>query len=176
MPAQGTMPAARRSRTVMTLAVAAVAVIAAVMFAYYAGVRAGAAHEVISASPAQARRIAFVREAACPAGRCQTLWMGTTREDATQVGELVAGRERGEAVAWANDGYRVGFLVNGYQLKVFDAETRKSVAQVNLFEPDATPSSRIARGITFSQNGAAVTFDDCPRYTSGCKSAMAAVR
>lgn len=178
MSAQGSVPAARRSRTALTIVVAAVVVVVvvALMFAYSAGVRAGAVHEILSATPAQGRRIAFVREAPCHAGRCQTLWMGTTREDARQVGELIAGRERCEAVAWAKDGYRVGFLINGYQLRVFDAETRKSVTQVNMFEPDATPSSRIARGITFSQNGAAVTYDDCPRYTSGCKSGMAAVR
>jgi hypothetical protein len=30
--------------------------------------------------------------------------------------------------------------------------------------------------VTFSQNGAAVTFDDCPRGHSGCKSGLAAVR
>jgi len=170
------VPAPRRSLTALTIVVAAAAASGALMFAYYAGVRAGAVHEIVSGTPAEARRVAFVREAPCPGGRCQTLWMGTTREDATQVGELIAGRESCEAVAWAKDGYRVGFLINGYQLRVFDAETRKSVTQVNMFEPDATPSSRIARGITFSQNGAAVTYDDCPRYTSGCKSGMAAVR
>ena len=38
------------------------------------------------------------------------------------------------------------------------------------------PSSRLARGVTFSQNGAAVTFDDCPRGRSGCKPGLAAVR
>jgi len=176
MSAQGTLPAARRSRAALTVAVAAVAVIAASVFAYYSGVRAGAVHELLAATPSEARRIAFVREEPCAAGVCQTLWMGTSREDAAQVGALSPGRERCEGVYWAKDGYRVGFLINGYQLRVFDAATGKSVTQVNLFEPDATPTSRIARGITFSQNGAAVTFDDCPRHTSGCKSGMAAVR
>jgi hypothetical protein len=47
---------------------------------------------------------------------------------------------------------------------------------VNLIDPDGIPSSRIVRGVTFSQNGAAVTFDDCPRGRSGCKSGLAAVR
>ena len=35
-------------------------------------------------------RIAFVREAPCGEGRCQTLWLGTTREDATEVASLGA--------------------------------------------------------------------------------------
>jgi hypothetical protein len=67
-------------------------------------------------------------------------------------------------------------VVNGYQLRIFDPETRKQVGLVDLIEPDTTPSSRIVRGVTFSQNGAAVTFDDCPRGHSGCKSSLAAVR
>ena len=85
-------------------------------------------------------------------------------------------RDRCEAIAWSADGYRMGFLVNGYELRVFDAEPRKQVAQVKLAEPGGTPSTRIARGITFSPNGAAVTFDDCPRFTSGCKSGLVGIR
>ena len=129
----------------------------------------------MSAAPANARRIAFVRQAPCRTSVCQTLWMGTTREDATEVTALAAG-QRCEEIAWAADGYRLGFVINGYQFRVFDAETRTQVRQVNLLEPEGTPSSRIARGITFSSNGAAVTFDDCPRSHSGCRSALAAIR
>jgi hypothetical protein len=131
--------------------------------------------EVLSASPPAGGRIAFVREGPCGVGRCQTLWLGRTREDATEVGSL-QGRERCEAIAWSHDGHRLGFLVNGYELRVFDAEPRTKVAQVNLVEPDGVPSSRIARGITFSSNGTAVTFDDCPRATSGCRSGLAGIR
>ena len=92
------------------------------------------------------------------------------------MASLAPGTEHCEEIAWAKDGYRVGFVVNGYQLRIFDAENRKQVRQVNLIEPDGTPSSRFVRGVTFSQNGAAVTFDDCPRGRSGCKSGLAAVR
>jgi hypothetical protein len=143
---------------------------------YFIGRRDGAVHDVMVATPAEAERIAFVRETPCDAGACQTLWMGTTRDDAVQVAELTPGVERCEEIAWARDGYRVGFLINGYQLRIFDADSRNQVGQANLLEPVGTPSSRIARGITFSQNGAAVTFDDCPRYQSGCRSGLVAVR
>ena len=131
--------------------------------------------DVVSSTPPGGGRIAFVREAPCGAGRCQTLWLGTTKEDATEVAAL-GGRERVEAMAWSADGYRMGFLVNGYELRVFDSEPRRQVAQVNLVEPDGIPSSRLARGITFAPNGAAVTFDDCPRWTSGCKSGLVGLR
>jgi hypothetical protein len=133
-------------------------------------------HEVMSAAPASAARLAFVRETPCQGGVCQSLWIGAGRDGARQVATLAANAERCEEIAWAADGYRVGFVINGYQLRIFDGMNGEKVGQVNLLEPDATPSSRIARGVTFSQNGAAVTFDDCPRHGSGCKSSMAAVR
>jgi hypothetical protein len=162
------------ARTLIGVAIAAAAVGAG--GGYTIGVRsAGPGDEIIISAPPNGRRIAFVREAPCGDGRCQTLWLGTTRDDATEVAVL-GGRDRVEAIAWSADGYRMGFLVNGYELRVFDSDPRKQVAQVNLVEPDGVPSSRIARGITFSPNGAAVTFDDCPRSTSGCKSGLAGIR
>lgn len=160
----------------VALASAALAAGAGVACGYTVGMRAAdPAREVMTASPPAGGRIAFVRERGCGEGRCQTLWLGTTRENATEVAALGA-RERCEGIAWSQDGYRMGFLINGYELRVFDSEPRRPVAQVNLIEPDGIPSSRIARGITFSANGAAVTFDDCPRWTSGCRSGLAAVR
>jgi hypothetical protein len=162
-------------RTSLTLVLVALALVAGVA-GYVLGRRAGAAHEVTAASPASGARIAFVREAPCGGATCQSLWIGGSRGDAKRVATLTAGTERCEEIAWAADGYRVGFVINGYQLRVFDGMNGEKVGQVNLLEPDKTPSSRIARGVTFSQNGAAVTFDDCPRSASGCKSSMAAVR
>jgi hypothetical protein len=152
----------------------AAAIVAGVL-GYVAFGRAFATRDVMTATPANAARIAIVRERPCGEGMCQSLWIGST-ENVKQVETLAAGVERCEEIAWAADGYRVGFVINGYQLRIFDGMTGQAVGQVNLIEPDKIPSSRIARGVTFSQNGAAVTFDDCPRRTSGCKSSMAAVR
>ena len=176
MPAQRIVPASRPATARLKAAVLAVAVAAAVATAYFAGKRSGAVQEVLSASPAQAHRIALVRKQPCAGGWCEAIWMGTTKDDAVQVATLVAGSEHCEEIAWASDGFRVGFVINGYQLRIFDGVTRKQVGQVNLIDPDGTPTSRLARGITFSQNGAAATFDDCPRGRSGCKSGLKAVR
>jgi hypothetical protein len=176
MPAQRTVPASRPANTGLKAAVLAVVVAAAVVAAYVAGKRSGAVQEILSASPAQAHRIALVRKQPCAGGWCEAIWMGTTRDDAVQVATLAAGSEHCEEIAWASDGFRVGFIINGYQLRIFDGVTRKQVGQVNLIDPDGTPTSRLTRGITFSQNGAAVTFDDCPRGRSGCKSGLKAVR
>ena len=178
MSTERRVPSAPARRPSLTLAFAAVAVVAAAIGGYLLGARGNAVREVMSAEPPEAQRIALVTEAECPEGApgtCQTLWLGTARETAEPIETLAAG-ERVEAIAWAGDGYRVGFLVDGYQLRVFNADGARPVAQVNLVEPSGKPTTRIARGVTFSQNGAAVTFDDCPRYQSGCRPGLAGVR
>jgi hypothetical protein len=151
------------------------AVCVAAAAGYGAGRLTGAVREVLSAAPPDGGRIAFVRQAPCGRAQCQTLWLGNTRADATAVAALGPG-ERCEEIAWARDGYRMGFLVNGYLLRVYNLEPRAQIAQITLIPPDGTPSSHLARGVTFSTNGAAVTFDNCPRYASGCRSGFAAVR
>ena len=176
MSAQGTLSSTRASEAKLKAALLIAAALAAIATAYLAGKRAGAVQEVMSAIPGEARRIAFVRKQPCGHRWCEAIWLGDTREDALQVATLAPDTEHCEEIAWAKDGYRVGFLINGYQLRIFDAESRKAVGQVDLIEPDGNPTSRFARGITFSQNGAAVTFDECPRGRSGCKSGLAAVR
>lgn len=176
MSAQRTVPAARRPggalRALALIGLAAAAVAAA----YVAGKRAGAVQELMAAAPSDAKRVALVKKEPCDRGWCETLWIGDTRDHAVRVASLVPASEHCEEIAWASDGYRVGFLINGYQLRIFDGPSRRQVGQVNLIDPDGTPTSHFVRGVTFSQNGAAVTFDDCPRGRSGCKSGLAAVR
>lgn len=175
MSVERSVPPARSSGAPLKAAVALAVVIAAAA-GYVMGRRAGAVHELLFARPTEAQRVAFVQEEPCADKTCQTMWLGNSREDAVQVGSLAAATERCEEIAWAKDGLRVGFVINGYQLRIFDGYTRKPVREVNLIEPDGNPTSRFVRGVTFSQNGAAVTFDDCPRGRSGCKSGLVAVR
>lgn len=176
MSAQRAVPPSRATNAWVKVAALVLVTLGVVAAAYLAGKRTGAVQDVLSASPAEARRLAFIRKEPCTGGWCETIWMGKTTGDALRVASLAAGTEHCDEIAWARDGFRVGFVINGYQLRIFDAESRKQVGQVNLIDPDGTPSSRIVRGVTFSQNGAAVTFDDCPRGRSGCKSGLAAVR
>jgi hypothetical protein len=176
MSAQRAMPAARASNDVLKWLALVVLVVAAIAASYFAGKRAGAVQELMAAAPSAAQRIAVVRKEPCDRGWCETLWIGETRDKTVRVASLLPGSEHCEEIAWASDGYRVGFVINGYQLRIFDGPSGKAVRQVNLIDPDGTPSSHFVRGVTFSQNGAAVTFDDCPRGRSGCKSGLAAVR
>jgi hypothetical protein len=176
MSAEGPVPSARPAGAPVKAMLFVAVGLAGVAVGYVAGLRTGRIHELMSAAPTEARRIAFVREEPCGDKPCQTIWIGTTRQDAVQVASLAPGTERCEEIAWAKDGYRVGFVINGYQLRIFDGVSRKPVRDVNLIEPDGNPTSRFARGVTWSQNGAAVTFDECPRGHSGCKSGLVAVR
>jgi hypothetical protein len=175
MSVERSVPAAPPRKALRGVLIAAVLAATAAL-GYVAGLRVGAVHEVLFARPTEAQRVAFVRQEPCADRTCETLWLGNTREDAVQVASLTAGTEHCEEIAWAKDGLRVGFVINGYQLRIFDGYTRKPVRSVNLIEPDGTPTSRFVRGVTFSENGAAVTFDECPRGRSGCKSGLAAVR
>ena len=93
------------------------------------------------------------------------------------MAEMLSGpSEQAGEIAWTQDGGRVAFVVNGYQLRVFDARSGANLGAMSLVDPDGYPSSRIARGVTFSANGAAVTFDDCPRDHSGCKPGLVAIK
>ena len=120
--------------------------------------------------------VAFVLEGRCAADRCQTLWIGPDTKRAKVVQTLSGSGEQAGEIAWTPDGARVGFVINGYQLLVFDARTHAALGAVAIIDPDGFPSSRVARGVTFSVNGAAITYDDCPRYHSGCKAGMLAIK
>ena len=137
----------------------------------------GARRTLFSTSSPDGRLVAYVTEARCAQVRCQALRIGSNGSGGiSRTVETLTGDEQVSEVAWTPDGGRVGFLVNGYQLRVFDGRTGRSLGAASLIDPDGFPSSRIARGVTFSANGAAVTFDDCPRDRSGCKPGLVALK
>jgi len=176
MSAQGNLSAEpRRSRGGTLVAVLMAAAMAAAV-GFGAGWLLGARRIVIAAKSPAGDAVAFVLEGRCAAGSCQTLRIGASGSSARVVEGLSGPDEQVTEIAWAPDGGRVGFLVNGYQLRVFDAHTGNNLGAMTIVTPDGAPPSRIARGVTFSTNGAAITFDDCPRDHSGCKPGMLAVK
>ncbi len=134
------------------------------------------AHVVISKTAPDGSQAAAVRLEPCGTAWCEGLWLGADAASATLVTTLRPDREHAGEIAWSKDSRRVAFLINGHQLRIYDAQTKAPAGQLDLVPADATPSTRIARGVTFSDNGAAITFDDCPRDTSGCRPGLVAMR
>lgn len=150
--------------------------VAVALTAFAGGWLLGSRRIVAAARSPSGDAVALVVEGRCAAGLCQTLRVGSTASSARVVETLSEPDEGADEIAWTGDGGRVAFLVNGYQLRVFDAHTGDNLGATSLVQPDGTPPSRIARGVTFSSNGAAVTFDDCPRDHSGCRAGVAAIK
>jgi hypothetical protein len=164
-------PARAAARVSARVAVALLAVVIA------AGCDRGADGDYValaSTAPSAGGR-AEVRVERCGSGWCEGLWVAPAGERAVRVSQLSKG-ERTDEIAWTKDSARVAFLVNGHQLWLFNVAGRSPAGRVNLVEADAQPTTRVARGVTFSDNGAAMTFDDCPRGRSGCKPGMIAIR
>lgn len=132
--------------------------------------------DFLTEKSADGSRVATVRISPCGDGWCQSLWVGRADQPLAHIVTLNKNNERVDEIAWKPDGSRVAFLVNGYHLRLYDPETRSPAGLVDIVPNDATPTTRIARGLTFSGNGAALTFDDCPRDKSGCRPGMLAIR
>ena len=158
MSAEGTVPPARASR----LAARSAALTPFVA----AGVSPPSGRAAISAPPhgadrrsrRRATRVAFVREARCGHGRAvsRSLWLGTnTWSDAARGPSLPAAassatRSPGRRTATAS-----AFLVNGYQLRIFDAETRKPVGAGEPHRPPtASPLDAASRAASRSRRTA----------------------
>ena len=170
MSAERPVPPASPPRRRLTWPLAAAAALGA---ACTTGPEARLMH---SERSADGTRVAMVRLAPCGTGWCESLWVGPAPDRATRLATLAKDTERCDEIAWRKDGQRVGFLVDGYQLRLYDPQTSAPAGMVDLVPNDARPTSRIARGVTFSDNGAAVTFDDCPRNQSGCRPGMVGIR
>jgi hypothetical protein len=176
MSAEGNLPAERPRQRGGAAVAAFIAAFVVATVAFAAGWFLGARRTVLRVDAPAGDRVAYVFEGRCAAGLCQSLWVGTDMRNAKRVETLSGPGEQAGEIAWTQDGSRVAFIVNGYQLRVFDARTGAGFGAVAIIDPDGFPSSRIARGVTFSANGAALTFDDCPRYHSGCKPGLLAIK
>ena len=119
-------------------------------------------------------RVAVAREVPC-AGRQRVRSCGwATSEDASTV-VAVAHRPvllRDRVDARTGDAWRS--CIDATEMSIYDAQTSKLAGIVRLLTSEAA-ETRLARGITFSENGRAATFDDCPRAHSGCRAGVVGV-
>lgn len=70
-------------------------------------------------------------------------------------------------LVWAPDGSLAGAVMNGVSLAVVDPSASRLIYELPLVDPP--DGSRVARGVGFSANALAITFDDCPRRGAGCR-------
>ena len=174
MSAQGPLPSSPAARRFLILApIAGLAFATMLVPACRNGPDAYLLH---SRTAPTANRTAAVKLTRCESGWCESLWAGPTPDTMTLVATLPPGAERCTEIAWSRDAARVGFVINGQQLRLYNTTTNAPAGLVDLVPRDADPSTRIARGLTFSDNGAALTFDDCPRDRSGCRPGIVAIR
>ena len=124
MSAEGNLPPARpRNKrggaAVAALIAAFVVAVAGFAGGFFLGTRRAV---IVVESPAR-DAVAFVLEGRCAADRCQSLWIGPDTKRAKVVQTLSGAGEQAGEIAWTPDGSRVGFVINGYQLRVFDARS-----------------------------------------------------
>ncbi len=173
MSIEGALPPAGAPGRVRRLACGAIAALLA--FVPACGRGRADSYSLRSAAAAAGRGAAEVRLAPCGAEWCESLWVGPSDTEMSQIAMLPK-RQHCDEISWTADGRRVAFLIDGYQLRIYEWEKRVPAGQLNLVEPDGPPTTRVARGVTFSQTGAAITFDDCPRTRSGCRPGLVAIR
>jgi hypothetical protein len=85
----------------------------------------------------------------------------------TEVRRLNEQTGTADEIAWAPDGSLAGVLVNGSKFMVIEAAGRRVLYELPLLEQQ--DGSRVARGVGFSANAMAITFDDCPTIGAGCR-------
>lgn len=87
-------------------------------------------------------------------------------DEQTELRAITAGTRAGEIV-WARDGSLAGVVLGGMTLAVIDPAGARILYELPLLEQ--RDGSRFARGVGFSANALAITFDDCPRRGAGCR-------
>ena len=145
-----------------------------VLAAFAAGTRFASRETVRAQSPAGGRT-AWVTARRCFSGPCEALWIGGSAGSATKVATL-DGDARVTEIAWTKDGARLAFLIDGTTLRFYDASTLAPAGVLTVvISSQSGPTPFVVRGVTFSDNGRAITFDECPRGRAGCRAGFAAV-
>ena len=115
-------------------------------------------------SPDGASRVSIER-AFSTGPRKQAVRLVSGDED-VEVRALAPGEEPGD-VLWSPDGSLAGVVIDGATLVVIDPKARRVLYELPLLEQ--RDGSRMARGLGFSANAMAITFDDCPKRGAGCR-------
>lgn len=121
-------------------------------------------------SPDGASRVAVV--SVFSAGPRRQAVLVETAGERVEVRALSADEQAGDVV-WSPDGSLAGVVVNGATLVAIDPAAPRVIYELALLEQ--RDGTRMARGLGFSANTMAVTFDDCPRRGAGCRARLMAL-
>ena len=175
MSAQGAMPSSSPALAPVAALIAGVVLGAA--GAWLLGPRLGfpaAMHRAARAASPDGSRIAAAFERPCAEIVCGELRAGPAAGESAATTFDTYRDSTCDEIVWTPDGKRIGFLMTGQQLVLYDAQTLKHLGNIRLLTQEAAATRR-ARGVTFSENGRALTFDDCPRSHSGCRAGVVGV-
>ena len=99
----------------------------------------------------------------------QSLWLRLSREgESWKLANLEPDVDWCNEIVWSPDSSRVGFLIRGARLDVYDARKGDRLESITLVEPDGYPGSREARAVRFLEDGSGVRFRECVRGGNRC--------
>jgi hypothetical protein len=99
----------------------------------------------------------------------QSLWLRLSRESEPRIlRRLERDLDWCNEIIWSPDSSRVGFLIRGVRLEVYDAAKGDMLEAMLLIEPDGYPGNREARLVRFLKDGSGVQFRECVRGGNRC--------
>ncbi|HEV2844412.1 MAG TPA: hypothetical protein VG477_06180 [Thermoanaerobaculia bacterium] len=99
----------------------------------------------------------------------QSLWLRLSRESEPRIlNHLEHDTDWCNEIIWSPDSSRVGFLIRGVRLDVYDAAKGDLLESMPLIEPDGYPGTREARSVRFLEDGSGVQFRECVRGGNRC--------
>lgn len=146
-----------------------VALVAGASLAFLVGWAACARRPELRTVSPDGERVAFVRSRVAVDPPAQWLWIGDAESgEAVRVARLAEDQEWCDEIFWSADGRRVGFLIAGLRVRIYDAGSGDLLGEQVLVEADGYPGSREARSVSFTPDGEALRFRECRRGLDSC--------
>lgn len=95
-----------------------------------------------------------------------SLWLRFSRESKpVKLANLAQDAEWCKEIIWSGDSSRVGFLIGGYRLDVYDARNGRLLEKIVMVKPGGSGE---ARAVSFLKDGTGVQFRECLRGGNRC--------
>lgn len=136
---------------------------------FWLGTRLGQGQVIYRSASPDGRAFAEVRSRWSIDPPAHSLWLKPRSGEApVLLAELPDDQDWCDEILWSPDGSKVGFLVRGVRLLIFDPATGRRLKDLPLVPVDGYPGSREARGLSFSPKGDRVSYTSCERASDRC--------